>query len=67
MRIIVILLILSINPALAKQRPVQTINAELIAAAHKVLELGMDCQKNGASHEACHAALTTAIRKRGYQ
>jgi hypothetical protein len=38
--------------------------AELITAAHQVLDLGFDCHASGASREACHAQLTTAIRQR---
>jgi hypothetical protein len=39
---------------------------ELIIAAHKILDMGMECQRNGTSRDLCHAALSTAIRKRGY-
>jgi len=39
---------------------------ELVIAAHKILDMGMECGKNGTSRDLCHAALSTAIRKRGY-
>jgi hypothetical protein len=39
---------------------------ELIVAAHKILDMGMECGRNGTSRDLCHAALSTAIRKRGY-
>ncbi len=41
-----------------------TVSAELIQAAHKVLDLGYDCSLSGASRDACHAQLTTAIKER---
>ena len=39
------------------------LTAELVTAAHRVLDLGYDCHVSGASREACHAQLTTALRE----
>jgi len=38
--------------------------AELVQAAHRVLDMGFDCAKSGAERAACHAQLTTAIKHR---
>ena len=37
--------------------------AELISAAHRVLDMGYDCHASGAERIACHAQLTTAINQ----
>ena len=42
----------------------RTLTAELVAAAHRVLDLGFDCAKSGAERVACYAQLTTAIKDR---
>ena len=38
--------------------------AELISAAHRVLDMGYDCHASGAERIACHAQLTTVINQR---
>jgi hypothetical protein len=42
----------------------QEVTAELVEAAHKVLDLGYDCAKSGAERVACHAQLATAIKNK---
>lgn len=42
--------------------PKPIITAELVAAGHKVLDLGYDCAKSGAERVACHAQWATAIK-----
>jgi hypothetical protein len=50
----------------ASRQTYDSTKTELIIIAHKILDMGMECGKNGTSRDLCHAALSTAIRKRGY-
>jgi hypothetical protein len=68
-RIIIVIIIMGMSQDLCVAASRQTYDStknELIIIAHKILDMGMECGRNGTSRDLCHAALSTAIRKRGY-